>query len=113
MKVEADPQTKQVIDGWNKSLDKVVQQTVAQSPVELTRAYESRRRWGIWRRMRCFYGGKDTRLALSTWRYLATKSGWRGDDGAVISTFPFPNELVTMDLTGKQSQPDGSMVALA
>ena len=22
--------------------------------------------------------------------------------GAVISTFPFPNELVTMDLTGKQ-----------
>lgn len=34
-----DPQTKQVIDGWNKKLDKVVQQTVAQSPVELTRAY--------------------------------------------------------------------------
>ncbi|WP_343144181.1 hypothetical protein, partial [Pseudomonas aeruginosa] len=26
-----DPQTKQVIDGWNKKLDEVVQQTVAQS----------------------------------------------------------------------------------
>ena len=36
---QPDPQTKQVIDGWNKKLDKVVQQTVANSPVELTRAY--------------------------------------------------------------------------
>ena len=28
-----------MIDGWNKKLDEVVQQTVAQSPVELKRAY--------------------------------------------------------------------------
>lgn len=34
-----DPQTKQVIDGWNKQLDQLVQQVITQSPVELTRAY--------------------------------------------------------------------------
>ena len=34
-----DPQTQQVIDGWNKKLDRVVQQVIAQAPVELTRAY--------------------------------------------------------------------------
>ena len=61
-----DPQTKQVIDGWNKKLD-------------------------------------DTQLAL-------TNSGGIRNEipagaitmGGVISTFPFPNELVTMELTGKQ-----------
>ncbi|WP_205415053.1 5'-nucleotidase C-terminal domain-containing protein, partial [Serratia marcescens] len=47
--------------------------------------------------------GKDTQLAL-------TNSGGIRNEipagaitiGAVISTFPFPNELATMDLTGKQ-----------
>lgn len=73
---QPDPQTKQVIDGWNKKLDKVVQQTVANSPVELTRAY-----------------GESSSLGnLAADALLA----------AVISTFPFPNELATMDLTGKQ-----------
>lgn len=99
-----DPQTKQVIDGWNKKLDKVVQQTVAQSPVELTRAYgESSSLGNLAADALLFTAGKDTQLAL-------TNSGGIRNEipagavtmGAVISTFPFPNELVTMDLTGKQ-----------
>ncbi len=99
-----DPQTKQVIDGWNKKLDKVVQQTVAQSPVELTRAYgESAPLGNLAADALLVAAGKNTQLAL-------TNSGGIRNEipsgaitmGDVISTFPFPNELATMDLTGKQ-----------
>ena len=101
---QPDPQTKQVIDGWNKKLDKVVQQTVANSPVELTRAYgESSSLGNLAADALLVAAGKDTQLAL-------TNSGGIRNEipagaitmGAVISTFPFPNELATMDLTGKQ-----------
>ncbi len=52
-----------MIDGWKQKLDKVVQQTVAQSLVDNARG--ERRRWGIWR-MECrFTAGKDTQLALT------------------------------------------------
>lgn len=99
-----DPQTKQVIDGWNKKLDVEVQQTVAQSPVELTRAYgESASLGNLAADALLAAAGKNTQLAL-------TNSGGIRNEipsgaitmGAVISTFPFPNELATMDLTGKQ-----------
>lgn len=47
--------------------------------------------------------GKDAQLALTN------SGGIRNENpsgaitmGSIISTFPFPNELVTMDLTGKQ-----------
>ena len=99
-----DPQTKKVIDGWNKKLDEEVQQTVAQSPVELTRAYgESASLGNLAADALLAAAGKDTQLAL-------TNSGGIRNEipsgpitmGGVISTFPFPNELATMDLTGKQ-----------
>lgn len=99
-----DPQTKQVIDGWNKKLDVEVQQTVAQSPIELTRAYgESASLGNLAADALLAAAGKNTQLAL-------TNSGGIRNEipsgaitmGAVISTFPFPNELATMDLTGKQ-----------
>lgn len=99
-----DPQTKQVIDGWNKKLDEVVQQTVAQSPVELKRAYgESASLGNLAADALLAAAGKNTQLAL-------TNSGGIRNEipagaitmGGVISTFPFPNELVTMELTGKQ-----------
>lgn len=61
-----DPQTKQVIDGWNKKLDKVVQQTVAQSPVELTRAYgESAPLGNLAADALLVAAGKNTQLALT------------------------------------------------
>lgn len=99
-----DPQTKQVIDGWNKKLDEVVGQTVAQSPVELTRAYgESASLGNLAADALLAAAGKNTQLALTN------SGGIRSEIpsgaitmGGVISTFPFPNELVTMDLTGKQ-----------
>ena len=99
-----DQQTKQVIDGWNKKLDEVVQQTVAQSPVELKRAYgESASLGNLAADALLAAAGKNTQLAL-------TNSGGIRNEipagaitmGGVISTFPFPNELVTMELTGKQ-----------
>lgn len=99
-----DPQTKRVIDGWNKKLDEEVQKTVAQSPVELTRAYgESASLGNLAADALLVAAGKNTQLAL-------TNSGGIRNEipsgaisiGAVISTFPFPNELATMDLTGKQ-----------
>lgn len=99
-----DPQTKQVIDSWNKKLDVEVQQTVAQSPVELTRAYgESASLGNLAADALLAAAGKNTQLAL-------TNSGGIRNEipsgaitmGAVISTFPFPNELATMNLTGKQ-----------
>ncbi|WP_395300456.1 bifunctional UDP-sugar hydrolase/5'-nucleotidase [Enterobacter sp. ECC-175] len=99
-----DPQTKRVIDGWNKKLDEEVQQTVAQSPVELTRAYgESASLGNLAADALLAAAGKDTQLAL-------TNSGGIRDEipsgaitmGSIISAFPFPNELATMDLTGKQ-----------
>ncbi|MBA1931745.1 bifunctional metallophosphatase/5'-nucleotidase, partial [Escherichia coli] len=99
-----DPQTKQVIDGWNKKLDEVVQQTVAQSPVELKRAYgESASLGNLAADALLVAAGKNTQLAL-------TNSGGIRNEipagaitmGGVISTFPFPNELVTMELMGKQ-----------
>lgn len=99
-----DPQTQQVIDGWNKKLDRVVQQVIAQAPVELTRAYGVSSPLGNLAADALMQAaGKETQLAL-------TNSGGIRNEipagavsmGAVISTFPFPNELVTMDLTGKQ-----------
>lgn len=99
-----DPQTKQVIDSWNKQLDQVVQQIITQSPVELTRAYGISSPLGnIAADALLKAAGKGTQLAL-------TNSGGIRNEipagavsmGAVISTFPFPNELVTMDLTGEQ-----------
>ncbi len=99
-----DPQTKQVIDGWNKQLDKMVQQTLAEAPVELTRAYgESSSLGNLPADALMDAAGKNTQLAL-------TNSGGIRNEipagavtmGSVISTFPFPNELVTMDVTGKQ-----------
>lgn len=93
-----------MIDGWNKKLDEVVQQTVAQSPVELKRAYgESASLGNLAADALLVAAGKNTQLAL-------TNSGGIRNEipagaitmGGVISTFPFPNELVTMDLTGKQ-----------
>ena len=99
-----DPQTKQVIDGWNKKLDQVVGQKVAQSPVELTRAYgESASLGNLAADALLAAAGKNTQLALTN------SGGIRSEIpsgtitmGDVISTFPFPNDLVTMDLTGKQ-----------
>jgi 2',3'-cyclic-nucleotide 2'-phosphodiesterase (5'-nucleotidase family) len=99
-----DPQTKQVIDGWNKKLDEVVGQKVAQSPVELTRAYgESASLGNLAADALLAAAGKNTQLALTN------SGGIRSEIpsgtitmGDVISTFPFPNDLVTMDLTGKQ-----------
>ncbi len=55
-----------MIDGWNKKLDKVVQQTVAQSPVELTRAYgESSSLGNLAADALLSAAGKDTQLALT------------------------------------------------
>lgn len=99
-----DPQTKQAIDGWNKKLDQLVQQKVAQIPVELTRAYgESSSLGNLAADALKIAAGKETLLAL-------TNSGGIRNEipagvvtmGDIISTFPFPNDLVTMDLTGKQ-----------
>lgn len=99
-----DPQTKQVIDGWNKQLDQLVQQVITQSPVELTRAYGISSPLGnLAADALLLAAGRSTQMAL-------TNSGGIRNEipagavsmGAVISTFPFPNELVTMDLTGKQ-----------
>lgn len=82
----------------------MVQQTVANSPVELTRAYgESSSLGNLAADALLVAAGKDAQLAL-------TNSGGIRNEipagaitmGAVISTFPFPNELATMDLTGKQ-----------
>ena len=87
-----DQQTKQVIDGWNKKLDEVVQQTVAQSPVELKRAYgESASLGNLAADALLAAAGKNTQLAL-------TNSGGIRNEipagaitmGGVISTFPFP-----------------------
>jgi len=99
-----DPQTKEVIDRWNKKLDEVVGQTVAQSPVELTRAYgESASLGNLAADALLAAAGKNTQLALTN------SGGIRSEIpsgaitmGDIISTFPFPNDLVTMDLTGKQ-----------
>ncbi|EPK7360599.1 bifunctional metallophosphatase/5'-nucleotidase [Kluyvera ascorbata] len=99
-----DPQTKQAIDGWNKKLDQLVQQKVAQIPVELTRAYgESSSLGNLAADALKIAAGKETQIAL-------TNSGGIRNEipagvvtmGDIISTFPFPNDLVTMDLTGKQ-----------
>ncbi len=99
-----DPQTKQVIDGWNKKLNALVEQTVARSPVELTRAYgESSSLGNLAADALLLAAGKNTQLALTN------SGGIRSEIpagaismGAIISAFPFSNELVTMDLTGKQ-----------
>ncbi|EPI6888215.1 bifunctional metallophosphatase/5'-nucleotidase [Escherichia coli] len=96
---------KLVLDYKEKPHDfEVVQQTVAQSPVELKRAYgESASLGNLAADALLVAAGKNTQLAL-------TNSGGIRNEipagaitmGGVISTFPFPNELVTMDLTGKQ-----------
>ena len=99
-----DPQTKQVIDDWNKKLNAIVAQTVARSPVELTRAYgESSSLGNLAADALLLAADKNTQLALTN------SGGIRSEIpagaismGAIISAFPFSNELVTMDLTGKQ-----------
>ena len=101
---QPDPRTKQVIDGWNKKLDQVVKQTIAQTPVELTRAYgESSPLGNLAADALLVAAGKDSQLALTN------SGGIRSEIpagaislGAIISAFPFSNELVTMELTGKQ-----------
>lgn len=91
-------------DSGGIDVGKLVQQVVTQSPVELTRAYGVSSPLGNLAADALLQaGGKGTQLAL-------TNSGGIRNEipagavsmGAVISTFPFPNELVTMDLTGKQ-----------
>jgi 5'-nucleotidase/UDP-sugar diphosphatase len=77
---------------------------VAQSPVELTRAYgESASLGNLAADALLAAAGKNTQLALTN------SGGIRSEIpsgaitmGDIISTFPFPNDLVTMDLTGKQ-----------
>lgn len=55
-----------MIDGWNKKLDEVVQQTVAQSPVELKRAYgESASLGNLAADALLVAAGKNTQLALT------------------------------------------------
>lgn len=99
-----DSQTKSVIDSWNKKLDEVVQQTVGQSPVELTRAYgESAPLGNLAADALLAAAGKDTQLALTNSGGIRTElPAGAITMGGVISVYPFPNELVTMDLTGKQ-----------
>ncbi len=67
----------------------------------------NRRRWGIWAAdALLFTAGKDTQLALyfKLPGAVSARNGWRGDDGAPVPPRAVPpnNELVTMDLTGKQ-----------
>ena len=99
-----DPQTKSVIDNWNKKLDEVVQQTVGQSPVELTRAYgESAPLGNLAADALLAAAGKNTQLALTNSGGIRTElPAGAITMGGVISVYPFPNELATMDLTGKQ-----------
>lgn len=99
-----DPKTKSVIDNWNKKLDEVVQQTVGQSPVELTRAYgESAPLGNLAADALLAAAGKNTQLALTNSGGIRTElPAGAITMGGVISVYPFPNELATMDLTGKQ-----------
>ena len=99
-----DPQTKRVIDGWNKKLDEVVKQTVGRSPVELTRAYgESAPLGNLAADALLLAAGKNTQLALTNSGGIRTElPAGAITMGGVISVYPFPNELATMDLTGKQ-----------
>ena len=99
-----DPHTKSVIDSWNKKLDEVVQQTVGQSPVELTRAYgESAPLGNLAADALLAAAGKNTQLALTNSGGIRTEiPAGTITMGGVISVYPFPNELATMDLTGKQ-----------
>ena len=81
-----------------------MQQIVAHSPVELTRAYgQSSSLGNLAADALLLAAGKETQLALTN------SGGIRSEIpagaismGAIISAFPFSNELVTMDLTGKQ-----------
>lgn len=99
-----DAQTKRVIDGWNKKLDEVVKQTVGRSPVELTRAYgESAPLGNLAADALLLAAGKNTQLALTNSGGIRTElPAGAITMGGVISVYPFPNELATMDLTGKQ-----------
>lgn len=99
-----DPQTKRVIDGWNKKLDEVVKQTVGRSPVELTRAYgESAPLGNLAADALLLAAGKNTQLALTNSGGIRTElPAGAITMGGVISVYPFPNELATMDLNGKQ-----------
>lgn len=99
---KADPATEQVIDRWNKQLAKTVSQPVGETPVTLTRAYGESSPLGNLFTDAMLVAAPDAQLALTN------SGGLRADIGAgpitygdIISTFPFPNELTVMDLSGK------------
>jgi len=97
-----DPSTQKVIDSWNKTLSETVQQKVGTTPITLTRAYGESSPLGNVFTDAMLIAAPDAQLAL-------TNSGGLREDinagtitlGDVISTFPFPNELTVMDLSGK------------
>ncbi len=70
-----NPQTKQVIDGWNKQLDQLVQQVITQSPVELTRAYGISSPLGnLAADALLLAAGRSTQMALTNWAGSGMKS---------------------------------------
>ena len=98
-----DPVTKRTIDNWNKQLRQTVSQTIGETPVALTRAYGESSSLGNLFTDAMMAAAPDAQFALTN------SGGLRADMdagtitlGDVISTFPFPNELTVMDLTGKQ-----------
>jgi 2',3'-cyclic-nucleotide 2'-phosphodiesterase (5'-nucleotidase family) len=97
-----DPQTQNVIDGWNKKLSSVVQQKVGETPITLTRAYGESSSLGNLFTDAMLAAAPDAQIALTN------SGGLRADLNAgpitlgdIISAFPFPNELTVMDLSGK------------
>jgi len=98
-----DPVTQHTIDNWNKQLRQTVSQTIGETPVALTRAYGESSSLGNLFTDAMMAAAPDAQFALTN------SGGLRADMdagtitlGDVISTFPFPNELTVMDLTGKQ-----------
>ena len=98
-----DPVTQHTIDNWNKQLRQTVSQTIGETPIALTRAYGESSSLGNLFTDAMMAAAPDAQFALTN------SGGLRADMdagtitlGDVISTFPFPNELTVMDLTGKQ-----------
>jgi 2',3'-cyclic-nucleotide 2'-phosphodiesterase (5'-nucleotidase family) len=98
-----EPATKAVADGWMARLDDYAREKVGQAPAALTRAYGESAPLGNLVADAILAAAPEAQLAFTN------SGGIRSDiqkgpvtKGDVLSAFPFPNELVLLDLTGRQ-----------
>ncbi|MGY6031156.1 5'-Nucleotidase C-terminal domain-containing protein [Phytobacter sp. AG2a] len=99
---KADPVTQQKVDEWNEKLLKITQQVIGHSPEVLTRSYGESSPTGALITEALMYKVPEADIAF----YNA--GGIRADlpkgnitIGDVINMYPFTNDVMSMELTGK------------